>query len=95
MARPPARSFLDRPIARVLALCVALLCAGALAWLHRADLFPTTFAPQAADDPFARCFAERSAEVDRMLSEGMIDQARAELFKSRAEAMCRTETQTP
>ena len=95
MARLPARSFLDRPIARVLSLCVALLCAGALGWLHRADLLPAIFAPKAADDPFARCLAERSGEIDRMLSEGLIDQARAELFKSRAEAMCRTETQTP
>jgi hypothetical protein len=95
VARPPARSFLDRPIARVLALCVALLCAGALGWLHRADLLPAAFAPQAADDPFARCFAERSAEIDAMVEEGVVDQARAELFKSRAEAMCRTETQTP
>jgi hypothetical protein len=86
--------FLDRPVARLVALGVALLCIAILAWLHRADLFPR-FAPEAADDPFARCFAERAAEIDGMLDEGVIDQARAELFKSRAEAMCRAETPNP
>jgi hypothetical protein len=85
--------FLDRTAARLLALAVFLGCVAALAWLHRADLLPG-FAPEAADDPFARCFAERSAEVDGMVSEGLIDQERAALFKSRAEAMCRAETQS-
>jgi hypothetical protein len=87
-------SFLDRPAARVAALGVALLCIAILAWLHRADLYPVAFAPDAAADPFAQCIAERAAEIDRMVSEGVIDQARAELFKSRAEAMCRAETQS-
>jgi hypothetical protein len=87
---PPA-SWLDRPIARLLALLVALICIGALAWLHRADLFPAT-APEAADDPFSRCFAARSAEIDTMVQEKLIDDERARLFKTRAEAMCRAET---
>jgi hypothetical protein len=51
------------------------------------------FAPEAADGPFARCYAVRAAEIDGMLAEGLIDRALAELFKSRAEAMCRVETQ--
>ena len=90
----PREPFLDRPAARLLALGVALLCVAILAWLHRSDLFPVRFAPEAADDPFARCFAERAAEIDGMLDENVIDQARAELFKSRAEAMCRAETES-
>jgi hypothetical protein len=88
----PREHFLDRPVARLVALAVALLCVAVLAWLHRADLFPGRFAAGAADDPFARCFAGRAAEIDGMLDEGVIDEARAELFKSRAEAMCRAET---
>jgi hypothetical protein len=87
-----AQALLDRPIARFIALGVVLLCVAGLAWLHRADLLPASFAPQAADDPFARCFAERAAEIDGMVNEGLIDQARAALFKTRAEAMCRAET---
>jgi hypothetical protein len=90
----PRADFLDRPIARLAALGVALLCVAGLAWLHRADLWPARFAPQAADDPFTRCFAERVAEIDGMVNEGLIDQARATLFKSRAEAMCRAEPQS-
>jgi hypothetical protein len=46
-----------------------------------------------ADDPFARCFAERSAQVDRMLAEDVIEEAQAELFKARAEAMCRAQAE--
>lgn len=89
----PREPFLDRPAARLVALGVALLCVAVLAWLHRADLFPARFAPEAADDPFAQCFAERAAEIDGMLAEGLIDQPRVDLFKARAEAMCRAETQ--
>jgi hypothetical protein len=88
----PREQFLDRPVARLVALGVALLCVAILAWLHRADLFPGRFAPETADDPFALCFAGRSAEIDGMLNEGLIDQSRADLFKTRAEAMCRAET---
>lgn len=86
-------SFLDRPVARVAALGVAVLCLAILAWLHRADLYAVAFAPEAAADPFAQCLAERTAEIDAMVSEGVVDQERADLFKSRAEAMCRAETQ--
>jgi hypothetical protein len=90
VAGPP--QFLDRPAARLVALVVFLGCVAGLAWLHRADLFPSQFAAATANDPFARCFAERGAEIDGMVSEGLIDQERALLFKSRAEAMCRAET---
>jgi hypothetical protein len=87
------RSFLDRPVARLLALVVLLACVAGLAWLHRADLFSARFAPAAADDPFALCFAGRAAEIDGMVREGLIDQERAVLFKTRAEAMCRAQTE--
>jgi hypothetical protein len=42
-----------------------------------------------------RCFAERSGQIDQMLAEGLIQAAQAELFKTRAEAMCRAESQGP
>jgi hypothetical protein len=87
-----ARPFLDRPLARVLALLVFVACAGALAWIHRDDLFPPERSEVAGDDPFAHCFAERRGDIDTMLAEGVIDEERAALFLSRAEAMCRAET---
>ena len=45
-----------------------------------------------ADDPAARCIAERGAGIDAMAAEGTIDAARAKLFKARAEAWCRSRT---
>ena len=87
----PAPAFLDRPIARLLALGVALACVATLAWLHRADLYPAMATAEVADDPFARCLAQRSAQIDDMVSEGVVGPEQASLFKSRAEAMCRAE----
>jgi hypothetical protein len=93
MAFRPRRAFLDRPIARVLADVVCLGCIAALAYLERDRLWQTGPDRSAADDPFARCFAERAAQIDRMRTEGTIEAAQAELFKTRAEAMCRAETE--
>jgi hypothetical protein len=95
MARNAGRPFLDRPIARVLAAVVLLGCIAALAWLERERFWPNASRGIAADDPFARCFAERAGQIDQMLAEGLIQAAQAELFKTRAEAMCRSETQGP
>lgn len=86
------RPFLDRPIARVLAALVFVGCLAALAWLERERLWHAA-GQSAADDPFARCFAERAAQIDRMQADGVVQAAQAELFKTRAEAMCRSETQ--
>ena len=89
MAPRSRRAFLDRPIARGLAAVVCLGCIAALAYLERERLWDR----RAADDPFARCFAERAAQIDRMRTEGTIEAGQAELFRTRAEAMCRAEAQ--
>jgi hypothetical protein len=88
----PRRHFLDRPSARVLAGVVGLGCVAALAWLERERFWPSS---NVADDPFMRCFPERSAQIDRMRADGLIEAAQAELFKTRAEAMCRAEAAGP
>ena len=75
-------SALDRPPARVAAFGVFLLAAGALAWMHRDDIFSPEVAP--ADDPLALCVAGRWAGIDEMVVDGTGDSARAELFKARA-----------
>ena len=82
-----ARPFLDRPLARGLAVLVFLACGAGLAWLERARLFPSETA--AAADPVAACITGRTAEIERMLAEGLIEAPQAELFKTRAAAMCR------
>jgi hypothetical protein len=83
--------FLDRPLARVCAVGVALLMAAALAFMHREDLFPPEQAAADPNDPVALCFAERSADVDKLLAEGTINAQQAALFKSRAEALCQAQ----
>jgi hypothetical protein len=81
-------STLDRPPARIAAFGVFLACAGLLAFLHR-----DAFLPRAeADDPLALCIAERTGHIEAMLADGTIGAPQAELFRSRAVAMCHAET---
>ena len=87
------RHFLDRPTARALAGLVFIGCIAALAYLERDRLWRTAAGGSAADDPFTRCIAERAAQIDRIQDEGVIEAAQAALFKTRAEAMCRAETE--
>ena len=84
-------STLDRPLARIGALGVFLCAAAALAFMHRDDLFPPEPAAIAADDPVALCLAARAADIDKMRADGVIDEAQATLFKSRAEALCQAQ----
>ncbi len=90
--------FLDRPAARLLALLVIILCGGLLALVHRDDLFGTGGLPGdervegAGTDPAVPCIIERFAEIDGMVEDGVVDDAKATLFKARAEAMCRATT---
>jgi len=92
MAEPASQvSFVDRPIARLCALGVALLMMAALAFMHRDDLFPPQAAEAAADDPVALCLAERAADIDAMVTEGTISAEQGSLFKSRAEALCQAQ----
>ncbi len=84
--------FLDRPAARLWAVGVALLMAAALAFMHRDDILPPQAAEgPAADDPVMICFAERAAEIDQMVADGIVNAQQAELFKSRAEALCQAQ----
>lgn len=71
-----------------MAVLIAVLTGAVLALIHRDDLFATA-SPPAAEDPFARCVTERSAEIDQMVADGVVDAARAAQFKTRAEALCR------
>ena len=88
MTYGPRRPFLDRPIARALAGLVFLACLAVLVYLERERLWQVAD-QSAADDPVARCFAERAEDIDQMVADNVIDEAQAEQFKSRAEAMCR------
>ena len=84
-------SALDGPLARLGAAGVLVLVALLLGYVHRDDLFPPEGAAVAADDPVARCFAQRAADIDQMLAEDTIRPAQAELFKDRARALCQAQ----
>jgi hypothetical protein len=88
---PQEVSFLDRPLARLCAVGVALLMMAALAFMHRDDLFPPEQAAADPNDPVALCFAERAKDIDNLLAGGTINAQQAELFKSRAEALCQAQ----
>jgi hypothetical protein len=87
VARPSGAAPLDRPLARGIAAGVFVACLALLVWLEREQLFPSEVAAD-ADDPVQRCIAERAADIDGMLAEGVIEAPQAELFKARAAAMC-------
>ena len=87
-------SALDRPLARWVAVGVALAAAAGLAVIHRDDLFPAEQAAvPAADDPFQACLQQRQADIEQMQADGVIDEGQAELFIGRAEALCQAQTQ--
>ena len=77
---------------RLIALGVFALCAGILAYVHRANIWPAALAPRAEDTAFRRCFDDSAAKIDKMRAEGLIGEAQAGLFRDRAEARCRAQT---
>ena len=70
-----------------MAAFVFVACLALLAWLEREQLLPSEAAVDAGD-PVQLCIAERAAQIDGMLAEGVIEAPQAELFKARAAAMC-------
>ena len=97
------RRFLDGWGARVLASLVVVLCVFALGYLNRGSfdlnaLLATRGAGDASveagnngkplNPEFAKCRDERVGQVERMLSEGVINDAKFVQFKERAVATC-------
>lgn len=93
MAEDGVSSALDGKAARGVALLVFIGCLALLAWIHRDDLLPgEETAGAAEDDPAAACIAERSADIARMVEEGLIGEDQAAVFRERAIGMCRDTT---
>lgn len=88
MANPQA---IDGPAGRMVAAAILCAAAAALLAIHWDDLFPAEAQAVDADDPFAVCFAQRAADVDKMVGDGVINAGQAESFKARAEALCRAQ----
>ena len=84
-------SFLDGWGARGVALLVLIAVGALLLRIHWADLFPPPEAELSADDPVAICLADRAADIDKMLADGVINESQAAQFKGRAEALCQAQ----
>lgn len=91
MPRDATRGPLDGPAARLVALAVLLAAAGGLLAMHWRDLFPPERTAVAVDpsEPVARCIAERTGQIETMISENPAMAGRRQLFVERAVAMCR------
>lgn len=85
-------AFLDSWRARAIAGLVLVGAAATLAHLHRDDIAGLLGAPEEeampANGPLAECLSQRYGAVDKMLEEGIIDEAKHRLFRRRAAAMC-------
>ncbi len=88
----------DEPIdgvaARAGAWAVFAFCLLLLAIYHRNDiavLFSDDAVTTTADSPLATCLAARYAVIDNMIKENVATETQINLFRSRAEAMCRNQ----
>lgn len=78
-------------VPRLVAFGVFLLSAAVLVYVHRADIWPATPAANPADTAFNRCFESSVAKIDKMRSDGIIEETQWRLFRDRAEARCRAQ----
>ena len=83
---------LDRPVARIAALAVFVAVVALLGYIHRDDIFPPPAAAIDPNDPVALCLVERMPAIEAMRADGTIDERQAELFASRAEALCQAQS---
>ncbi|WP_366555756.1 hypothetical protein [Aquibaculum sediminis] len=82
------RSALDGAAGRIGAAIVLLLVIASLTAIHWEDLFGPDPAEVAADDPVARCIAERSADIEAMIEENPSMAGRRETLLARVPPMC-------
>ncbi|SDU05380.1 hypothetical protein [Stappia sp. ES.058] len=95
-------ALLDRPAARLSALVVAGLAVLAIVWIGRVGfagvaltpfehLAPAGNADLAGNPELAACLQSRVGAVDQMRSDGVIDDAQYDTFKTRAVSYCQAQ----
>ena len=84
-------SWIDGRGARVAAILVAAVAAGALAYLHRDAFFPPERKVSPQEAAFERCMGERKAGIDEMVRQQAITTDQEALFRQRAEDLCRAQ----
>lgn len=81
-------------IGRLIAILVIIASSGVIAWHHRADLLPAAAPPpNPVEAAYRACLAERLPGIEKMLTDGVIREDQATLFKSRADALCASQAQ--
>ncbi len=87
------RPILDGVAGRLIGLAVFIVCAAALAYIYRDTLLPPAVEQASEkDDAFFHCFADSTLKIDKMVADGLVTAAQARLFRNRAEARCRAES---
>jgi hypothetical protein len=84
-------AFLDRPLARLCAVVVLALCAAALVYIHRNDLWPAPKVAAGGGDPVAHCMRDRLAVIDGQLQDGVLTPDQAALVRTRVDALCQAQ----
>lgn len=76
-------------VARLAALLVIIICLAILAFYHRNDLLPAPEQVEVGLNPeFVKCRDERTAQVAKMRTEGLIGDEQVATFTERALAYC-------
>ncbi|HEX9489252.1 MAG TPA: hypothetical protein VF930_03145 [Stellaceae bacterium] len=84
-------AFLDRPMARLCAIAVFVLCGAALVYIHRNELWPGPKVEASGADPIALCMRDRLAVIDGQLRDGVLKPEQADLFRTRVDALCQAQ----
>lgn len=98
------RSILDTPLARLMALAIAIGI-GALIYTTWQDdirillagdtptlpMVEATATPAPENPALAACLEQRIGDVEQMRSDGIIDEAQYTTFRQRAEDLCRAQ----
>ena len=102
-AQETSGEFLDTPIARVLALIIAVAM-GALLWMNYSSDFKQLLASESASETqmvsvnepakpvnveLQQCLDKRIGDVDQMKKDGILSEAQYSAFRERAEQLCR------
>lgn len=85
---------LDGRGARLVAFALFLAAAAFLVWYERDRLFPAEEIAESADPAeaaYLACRAARFDDIDGMRADGVITEEQEALFKSRADALCRSQ----
>ena len=86
------QDWLDRFTARGLAFGIFVAMLILITVIHYSYLRPhSRTTTGAVNTKYVLCLKERSSAIDRMIDEDVIDEKQEILFKTRADALCRTQ----